>query len=247
MGVFDEQNNDGVTTPVVDENAAPVVNDIWAEKLKMIVRDDGTPRYNSVEAALDAITHKDNHIAQLEAEAKVLADKAREAETLKQTLERLGNKMNEEKPNIRPDASGGLSEEAAKELVQNILKGERQTEAAVNNIKQVQNSLVSKFGSEKAAQEAVIAKAKELGVSTEKLKQDSATSPAYVLALFGNSKPSPVPNVGSMNLSTPQPTDNEVKRPDKSVLSGRGATDRNQTDLMKQIRESIHKKHGVTV
>lgn len=246
MDVFGNENDDGATTPVVDVNAAPPV-DIWAEKLKAIVREDGTPKYQSVDAALEAIKFQNDHIAQLEAEAKVLADKARESETLKEQLEKLGKKMNEEKPNGGPAASGGLSAEAAKELVQNILKGERETEVAINNIKSVQNSLVSKFGSEKAAQEAVVAKAKELGVSLDKLKQDSATSPALVLALFGNAKPTPAPNTGSINLSTPQPTDNEVKRPEKSVISGRGATDRNQTDLMRQIRESIHKKHGITV
>lgn len=247
MDVFDIKNDDGETPPViVDENAAPPV-DIWAEKLKTIVREDGTPKYQSVDAALEALTASQNHIAQLEAEAKVLADKARENETLKEQLERLGKKMNEEKPAVRPDANGGLSAEAAKELVQNILKGERETEVAINNIKTVQNSLVSKFGSEKAAQEAVVAKAKELGVSLDKLKQDSATSPNLVLALFGNVKPSPAPNVATINLARPQPTDEQIKRPEKSVLSGRGATDQNQTDLMRQIRESIHKKHGITV
>lgn len=247
MGVFDTENNEGETPPIVDNNAAPPV-DIWAEKLKTIVREDGTPKYQSVDAALEALTASQNHITQLEAEAKILADKARETETLKEQLERLGKKMNEEKPVVgTPQANGGLSAEAAKELVQNILKGERETEVAINNIKSVQNSLVSKFGSEKAAQEAVVAKAKELGVSLEKLKQDSATSPNLVLALFGNAKPSPAPNVATINLSRPQPTDEQIKRPEKSVLSGRGATDQNQTDLMRQIRESIHKKHGITV
>jgi len=246
MDVFNTENDNGATPPVENENAAPPV-DIWAEKLKTIVREDGTPKYQTVDAALEALTASQNHIAQLEAEAVVLADKARESETLKEQLERLGNKMNEEKPNSGPAASGGLSEEAAKELVKNILKGERETEFAINNIKTVQNSLVSKFGSEKAAQDAVVAKAKELGVSLDKLKQDSATSPALVLALFGNVKPSPAPNTGSINLSTPQPTDAEIKRPETSIISGRGATDRNQTDLMKQIRENIHKKHGITV
>lgn len=248
MDVFNEQNEEVVTTTDTTTTASPSGVDIWAEKLKTITREDGTPKYASIDVALDAIVHKDNHIAQLEAEAKVLAEMARENETLKQTLERLkGNTMNEEKPNSGPAASGGLSEEAVNEIVKRTINGERQTEAAINNVKRVQATLVSRFGSEAAAQQAVVARAKELGVSTAKLKEDSASSPDYVLALFGNSKPTPAPNTGTVNLSRPQPTDNEIKRPDKSVISGRGATDRSQTDLMRQIRESIHKKHGVTL
>ena len=247
MDVFDNNDEVVTTTDTTTTTASPSGVDIWAEKLKTITREDGTPKYASIDVALDAIVHKDNHIAQLEAEAQVLAEMARENETLKQTLERLkGNTMNEEKPNSRPAESGGLSEEAVNEIVERKLTGRQQTEAAINNVKRVQTTLVSRFGSEAAAQQAIIARAKELGVSTEKLKLDSAQSPDYVLALFGNSTHVPAPNTGTVNLSRPQPTDNEVKRPDKSVISGRGATDRSQTDLMADIRRSIYKKHGIT-
>lgn len=249
MGVFDEQNSQEATPPVEkNEEAAPIVNDIWTEKLKTIVREDGTPKYSTVEDALEALNASQAHIANIEAENALLAEKAKEAQTLKETLERLGNSMNEEKPVVvTPQANGGLSEEAALELVNNVLNSRQQTEVAINNIKTVESKLVSKFGSEEAAQRAIVAKAKELKVSLAKLKQDSATSPDYVLALFGNEKPTAAPNTGTINLSRPQPTDSEVKRPDKSILSGRGATDRNQTDLMAQIRANIHKKHGITV
>lgn len=248
MDVFSD-NNDEVVTPTNPSTPTASSNDvdIWADKLKVITRDDGTPKYKSVDEALTALQASQAHIAQLEAEAQVLAEEARKAQAIQQQLDQLrGNTMNEEKPTSRPAENGGLSEEAVNEIVKRTIDGERQTEAAINNVKRVQATLVSRFGSEAAAQQAIVARAKELGVTTKKLKLDSAESPDYVLALFGNSKPTPAPNVGTVNLSQPQPTDNEIKRPDKSVISGRGATDRSQTDLMKQIRESIHKKHGIT-
>ena len=247
MDVFGD-NEETVTT--VDETTPTASSDnvdIWADKLKVITREDGTPKYKNVDEALTALQASQAHIAQLEAEALVLAEEARKAQTIQQQLDQLkGKPMNEENSNSRPAGNGGLSEEAVNEIVKRTINGERQTEAAINNVKRVQATLVSRFGSEAAAQQAIVARAKELGVTTQKLKLDSAESPDYVLALFGNSKPTPAPNMGTVNLSHPQPTDNEIKRPDKSVISGRGATDRSQTDLMRQIRESIHKKHGVT-
>lgn len=249
MGVFDDKESTQEATPPVEkkEEAAPIVNDIWTEKLKTIVREDGTPKYSTVEDALEALNASQAHIANIEAENALLAEKAKEVQALQATLDRLGNKMNEEKPSGVTPVSGGLSEEAALELVNNVLNNRQQTEAAINNIKTVESTLISKFGNEKAAQDAIVAKAKELGVSLKELKEDSARSPKKVLALFASDKPSVAPNTGTINLSRPQPTDSEVKRPEKSVLSGRGATDRSQTELMAQIRANIHKKHGITV
>ena len=249
MGVFDDKEIPQVVTPPVVSaiEAAPPVNDIWTEKLKTIVREDGTPKYTTVEDALEALNASQAHIANIEAENALLAEKAKEAQTLQETLNRLGNTMNQEKPPVVTPGNGGLSEEAAKELVKNVLKGEKETELAIRNIMTVESKLVSKFGSEDAAFKALSAKAKELGVTLAKLKQDSATSPNYVLELFKDVKSTVTQNTSTVNLSVPQPTDPSVKRPDKSILSGRGATDRNQTDLMKQIRENIHKKHGITV
>lgn len=242
-------NNQVATPPVVDDKAAAKeIADIWVEKLTSIVRPDGTPKYTSVEDALDALRASQEHIARIETENASLAEKAKETETLRETLERLkGNNMNEEKPKQETPASGGQSDDAAiDERVRRALEAREQQTNAVNNVKKVQDALVARFGSKEKAQEAVVAKANELGVSTEKLKLDSAQSPALVLALFGGANASHTPNTNSFNFRGVKVEDTEIKRPEQSLLSGPGATDRNRADLMRKIREKVYKDNGIT-
>jgi len=251
MDVFEDKNNDG-NTPTIENGAAPVPQlDIWVEKLGGIQREDGTPKYESVEAALDALKASQEHISKIEREKAELAAKAAEAETLKETLTRLeSNKMNEEKPAGTPPANGGQSPEAAEELVKRLLNqslAERdQVTTAVNNVKLVQDTLVKKYGEAKAV-EMIAAKVKSLGTTNAKLKELSATDPKMVLELFGNT-PSATPSVnsGTLNLGYKPAPDDEIQRPEKSLLSGPAATDRNRADIMAKIRANVYKKHGIS-
>jgi len=240
--------NKEITPSLNEPAAAKEIADIWVEKLTSIVRPDGTPKYTSVEDALDALRASQEHIARIETENATLAEKAKETETLRETLDRLkaGN-MNDEKPKQETPASGGQSDDAALDArVLKALETREQQTKAVENVKRVQDKLIEKFGSKEKAQEAVVAKAAELGVSTEKLKLDSAQSPALVLALFGGVSSSTSPNIGSLNIRGGKPAETEIKRPEKSLLSGSGATDRNRADLMRQIRDKVYKDHGIT-
>lgn len=242
-------NEDGVTTPKTEVEAAlNSVVDLWAEKLVAITREDGTPKYESVEAALDALKASQDHIARIERDNAELTTKANEATTLKETLERLkGNTMNEEKPNQVTPVNGGLSDEAAAvELVKKVLKGEQETNAAINNVKLVQDKLIAKYGKEKA-QEVIVAKAKELGTDPQTLKQLSSTSPDLVLALFGGGdKPSNSPNTSTVNSNGFVPKSDTVGSPDKSLLSGSHATDRNRQEYLRKIKEEVYRKQGIT-
>lgn len=244
--IFNKQEQ---TPPVVDDKAAAKeVADIWVEKLASIVRPDGTPKYTSVEDALDALRASQEHIARIETENASFAEKAKETETLRETLERLkGTTMNEEKPTQVTPASGGQSDEAAIDArVKLALETREQQTHAVNNVKKVQDELIKKFGSREKAQEAIVAKATELGVTTEKLKLDSAQSPALVLALFGGNTNAPTPNITSLNIRGFKPAETEIKRPEQSLLSGPGATDAKRAALMREIKENVYKKHGIT-
>ena len=249
MDVFENENNQEQTPPVDDKAAPKDKVDIWVEKLMTITRPDGTPKYETVEDALDAIKFQNEHIARIEQENAALAEKAKENETLQETIKRLGGNMNaNEKPAI-PAANGGQDAEAAEELVKKILNQtltERdQVTQAVNNIKQVQDTLIAKFGPEKT-RELVASKAKELGTSPEQLKQLSATNPKLVLELFAKTSNPTTPNVGSIKSLFTPPADDEIKRPEKSLISGRGATTQNQVDFMKKIRDKVYKENGIT-
>lgn len=252
MGIFDDNQEVDQTSGNENSNAAPKEQvDLWVEKLVTITRPDGTPKYETVEDALDALKASQEHIARIENENKTLAEKAAEAETLHETIKRLSGNMNEnEKPApVTPQSDGGQNSQAAEELVKQILQRELaerdQVTTAVNNVKQVQDTLVKKYGEEKA-REVIATKAKELGTTTEQLKHLSASNPRLVLELFGGASGSTSPNTSSVNLNgrpTPEP---KLEAPEKSLISGTAATDRNRIDYLKKIREKVYKENGIT-
>lgn len=242
--IFESQ---GATTPDNDDtNAARQQADIFVEKLLEIKREDGSPKYESVEDALDALKASQEHIRRIEAENAEYKTKAAESDQLKETLARLENKeVNKENPSDKTNTNGGLSEEAARELIRKQLQEEKTQETLVNNVKTVQDTLISKLGSKEKAQEFVVKKAKELGMSPEALKQLSASSPNAALALLGEAvKPSSNVNTSTTRLPLSQP-DSELKAPEVSILSGRGATSKNQTDFAKRVRERVYKRMNV--
>lgn len=245
-----DQANDAFKNPdpdesVVEVKAAPQQLDIFVDKLMAITDENGRPKYDSIEKALDALSASQAHIKQLEAEQTQLRDEVAKAQTLEEVVKRLGGKVddNAEKPKVETPPSGGLSEEQAAELVRKILNGEKQKDSAITNLKSVNDTLVQRFGDK--ASEVVMQKAKELGTTAQQLKELSASNPNMVLALFGGSTSSPSATSSSFNLSGYKPKQEELKRPEQSLISGPGATDKKRMDFMAQIRANVYKKYGV--
>lgn len=241
MDVFDTNNQDDQSGNV--NNAAPKAPvDIWVEKLVTITRDDGTPKYETVEQALDALKASQEHISRIERENATYADKVKENETLQETIKRLSGNMNtEEKPAVvTPQANGGLSVEAAEEVVKRVLNQERTVSTAVENLKRVNDSLLARFGDK--AGEVAQAKAKQLGTTTAKLKELSASDPNLVLELFGNTPTSPSPNFSSVSIDRRPNAPDKIERPAKSLLSGPAATDRNRIEHLNRIKQKVLKE-----
>ena len=225
---------------------------LFADKLMAIKKDDGTPKYDSIDKALDALKASQDHITRLENEARdreqKVAELAKEAEKkteLEKLLQRMTEGNNSEKPIEVTPPTGGLSEKDAADLVKRILSERDQQTTAVENLRNVNDKLISKYGTVEAAKEVVENKAKELGIPLEKFKELSATSPSLVLSLFGeNSLPNnPISN--SYRLPNNQ-TVEELKRPEKSLLSGSGANDKARAEFMAKVRDKIYKKYDIT-
>jgi vacuolar-type H+-ATPase subunit I/STV1 len=234
--------NDNVATP--NEGATPV------DLLASITDENGRPKYDSVEKAIEALSHSQTHIRTLEAESKVKDDliqslktEAEKANSLESVIQQLTNEKTSTEQQATPQTSG-LTEQHVLDLVKRSLQEQKTTEVAVNNVKTVNDKLVNKYG-EKAS-EVIQNKAKELNTTPEALKNLSASNPNLVLALFGDKASTPSPSVSSVNISGQPTPSNEIKRPEVSILSGRGATLNNQIDLMKQIRAKVYAKHGIT-
>lgn len=247
----DSQNNDNKSDEL---NADDIIN-VFADKLSSIKNSDGNPKYDSVEKALDALVASQEHIKRLEDEAKARQlelESAKDIATKNQELQELlnrmtqGNDTNTGKPDSgNPAPNGGLNEDTAAELVRKILNEDKQKATVSQNLEQVTNKLVAKYGDK--AQEVVATKAQELKTTPKQLQELAAVNPNLVLALFGDSNNSQKTITSTFTIGArPVNTDPEVKVPEKSILSGSGATTRNQMDVMAQIRNKVNKRLDVT-
>ncbi len=239
---------DDVFKPNTETPPAPVdVNDLLAS----IKNENGEQKYRSTEDALKALANSQAFIPQLlsekkqlEEEMNSLREKAKKAESLDEVIEKLRTAgIEQKKPEDVTHPSGGLSEEAVANLVKKALEEREMSAKAKTNFERVNGELVKKFGQEKA-QEVVGRKAAELGMTSEELGVLAQNKPELVLALFGDQKPKPPqPTTSSVNLPYNPPV-STVQKPTKSLLIG--ATSRDQTDFMKQIKEDVYRRHGVT-
>jgi len=245
-------------TDVFDQNTTPpanVSNDLFADKLKTIVNDQGQPKYDNVEKALDALAASQAHIKKLEDEAKArepevnkLREEATKAQALEEIVQRLTGNSQKQKNVETPTDAVDVEKVIAKQ-VQNALSERDATTVANANGQAVRNALVNKFGDVEKARAAVEQKAQELGMTNAQLATLSAQSPKMVLALFGatevasNSNPI-VPSSTPLN---PARSNQSVQSPTVSIISGPGATDKNRKELMARIKEEVFKKYDVTV
>lgn len=237
------------TPPPNPNPVAPASPDPFADKLKAIVNEQGEPKYKDINSALDALKASQAHIATLEAEARErmareaeLTAKATKAEALEEIVRRIGTN---DKATVATPPNASLSEDAIAKLVDTRLVQRDAAAVAQKNMNDVSDVLKSKFGDK--APEVVAAKAAELGTTARDLGALSSQNPKLVLSLFNlSSAPVVQPTVPSLSIPLkPDTQEVELKRPEKSLLSGIAATDRNRKALMEQIRAKVYKDNGI--
>ena len=246
--VFSEQQTDQSN----NENNNVATDDVlsvFADKLLEIKNENGQPKYDSIEKALDALKASQEHIRRLEQEAaernnnlSSLEEKARKAEELEEVIRRLSEQNNNQSER-QPPSTEGLNEQQIADLVRRELETVRKTDTAVNNLKKVDQAIRNKFG--ESAATIVKQKANELGMTPAELKELSATKPDLVLSLFGE-KTSTINPTTSNTTIPPRNNTEPLKRPEKSLIAGAGANDKNRVEFLRKIREEVYRKHGVT-
>src|SRR5690554_2704355 len=134
-----------------NEEVAPTESvDPWADKLKSITREDGTPKYSSVDDALKALAESQKFIDTLKGEnqelrsrEEELSRKATEAEALEEVVRRL-KEGSEEKPKENTTPEGGLADDATIEKrIEEALARKDQEAKALTNLKQVNDELLN--------------------------------------------------------------------------------------------------------
>lgn len=232
--------------------APPDLNDPFADKLKAIVNEKGEPKYKDTQSALDALKASQDHIKRLEDEAKLrqseisnaVAEKAR-ADALEEIVQRFSN--NSPPPSKVETPTKEVDETAIVKTLEALLERRDAKTVAQTNVQAVTSALVAKFGDEEKTKAAVAAKAAELGMTPQKLGALSSENPKAVLAWFGvgatpTAAQSTTPSQSPLNPSKPN---TGVEMPAYSLISGRGATDKNRKELMAKIKEDTYKRLGV--
>lgn len=237
--------NKPTETPVVTPPANPAADAI-VNKLMSITDASGRPKYTDLDKALDALKHAQDHIPTLERDNATLRQQASEVDALKAQIEQFrAQNAREEKPQAQTQPQGGLNEEAVAKIVRDTLSGEGQKVIREKNISDVSDVLAAKYGDKVG--DILEAKAASLGLTKADLKEMSATKPKLVLSLFDGATAPNSPNPTLGNIRPPQaPQNDELKSPEKSLLSGPGATGKKRAEYMAQVRESVYKRLGVT-
>lgn len=218
-----------------------------ADLLKSIKNENGEQKYNSVEKALEALGNAQAFIPQLKSqlsekdqELERIKNELEQRESVEQVVQRLIAK--EPKGEGHPPATSGLDEQAVINLVKQTFQQNKQIETVEANRLKVQETLRVQFGDK--AGDAVAQKAAELGTTPEELGELASKNPNLVLALFNTQGyKSPTVTVGSHNLPAGLNKPPELKRPEKSLLSG--ATTKEQKEFMRQVRANVYAKHGI--
>lgn len=230
---------------VTPETTTPSVNpnDLFADQLAVIKNDDGAPKYDSVEKAIEALQHSQQYIPELKTQVSTQEQVINELKAkleANQTVQELVTKQTpsqEEKP-----TSESLGKEDILELLTSALD-ERNTQATQSsNQSQVNKALSERYGAN--AQAEVARRAKELGMKPSEIGALSKRNPAAALALFGEKVGTPSTTTTSFNTSPSTPAPEPLKSPEKSVL--RGATSAEQAEYMRKVKEEVYRKHGIT-
>jgi len=150
----------------------------------------------------------DNYIKQLEGQLTELRTELSKEEAAKKLLAELQSRRQDPNANSVPkqgetnpsDTKPELSEDVIQRLVEETLSKRETTQTAKQNAKMVQDQLVQKYGTEAKAH--VENKARELGMSFERLSNLAAESPTAFMSLIGEPKSEYKPPVsGTINTA----------------------------------------------
>lgn len=155
------------------------------------------------------------YISELERQTKELRedlDKQDYAKTLLEQLQEKGKPRAEENPGAKGDTEKGntnpaFSEDELKNLVKDVVGSMSAEERRKENLKKVDSKLTELFGTDASAE--VDKRAKELGISKDKMAELASDSPEAFIRLMGeaakketNTIPSSSVNTSSLNTNS---------------------------------------------
>ena len=246
--VFEPQST---PTPVTTGNQAPLDTNVLTDQLASIKNPDGTPKYSDMAKALEGLANSQTYIPELKTQLETqnatiatLKEQLAKTDAIEDVVSRL-TQAQQTQDTVVTTQNPTLDENAVSDLVHKALDAKSIKDSQASNEALVNNALNQAYGDK--ANEVVEAKAAELGTTVQGIQELSRTNPKMVLAAFNTQvTPSIQPTTGSVNIPPTNLPDTEIIMPEHSVLSGIGATSKNQGDLMAQIKRKVYKEHGIT-
>lgn len=185
QNIFDKEE-ETVTTPAETSTAASdqTAKDddfekILTEKLSLIVDDKGEQKYRDPIVALDALQQSQQFIKTLQEENRTYRETLTQKETMEQARQNISATKEPE-----TTKSEGIDAEKLREVTLDSIRQYEAEKMIKANIQSVSDKLIETFGDAEKAKAAYSEKAKQLGMTTDKLMDLAATSPKAVLEYF---------------------------------------------------------------
>ena len=205
MSVFDQkpEGHDAVTEQATPE-ATPTTESFVAKLVE--TRGDN---WSDPEMIAKGKIEADNHIAELERQLAEMREDLSKQDYSKSLLEQLQSKAGTtpNEPVVSSEKSGGVGEANTtpdpaelESLVEATLKKREAEAKATGNIQAVDAALTEAFGTE--ASKVVTEKAKELGMSLDRMQAIAAESPNAFLRLIGDVAPVAKPVAQTTAINT---------------------------------------------
>lgn len=244
QGIFtdpDKKQPEGSTDPAQNTNP-------FGDKLTKIVNEEGKPKYDSVETALDALAASQAHISKLESEAKARELKEQELTAKLQEMGNIDDFVKRLKPDAKPEDANpteggvqGLSEERVAEILEARLKEQASASSKQENLNKVLNALSTTYGDNAAS--VVLARATELGTTPSALQELAKENPDLVLAAVsgGQKAPKQAPAKATHKFGLKPNEDNPQPKFDRGITRG-GISDKDMAERFKQSKEWTMKR-----
>jgi len=232
--------------PQPEPNQPQLDLDALAAKIANIQNEDGTPKYTSVDKAVESIQPKEEFIEKLKAEG---VEKDAKFEALEKRFNELENKVTIEEQVAKriADSTGQNEQPSTVNVDEQVLGDLVATQLNKIKTKETREANASKFLQAIAAEtdnpENYIAeKAKESGLGTDFFSDLIARNPDAALKLIGSDKkidPSSTPsNVNTAGFQEKT----ETNKPTSGLFT---TTKKRESDATQVYQEAL-KKHGLT-
>lgn len=243
------------TDPFEKENESETpklsLDDVLKDKLKSIVNDNGEQKYKTVEDALEALGHANNHIRTLEDERKkdrsTLQDLQGEIEKRASVEDVVKTLINREDPvpqQTKSENNNGLDEKAVSVLIQKEIENRNTQSVKESNYKTVVDTLSQKFGDK--AIEVVKKKSQELGIEPTELADIARDKPQLVLGLFDTVSSQTTGNPSESTYSPQTSNKGPAERPTVKRSAARGGyTNKKLVEMFKESSDYTNKRLNV--